>query len=501
MGSETQRVFLTDLAADVKNAIVGGPFGSNLVSKDYVELGVPVIRGQNMGGGKYVSGDFVYVSEEKAQKLKANLASPGDIVFTQRGTLGQVAIVPNSPWDKYVVSQSQMKATIDPEKADVEFLYYYFSSKNAIDYILANAIQTGVPHTNLTQLKEHPVDLPSIGVQKAIVGILRTLDNKIALNRQINTTLESMAQALFKSWFVDFDPVIDNALAAGNEIPDALQKRAAARAARREALRQQTNKTANETSNKTTGATDAASSEQALPETGLSDQRLPPEIQQLFPDRFVFTEEMGWVPEGWEVKPLSSIIELIGGGTPKTSIEEYWGGDIPWFSVVDAPNSSDVFVLNTEKSITQSGLDNSSAKLLRKGTTIISARGTVGKCAVVSRPMAMNQSCYGLVGANGNADFFTYYMVLRKVHELQQRSHGSVFSTITRDTFKGLNVADCSALLTQKFDEQIEYYMDRILCNLEQIQVLTNLRDSLLPKLLSGQLTIPDAEQQLAEVL
>lgn len=102
-----------DIAATVRNALVGGPFGSNLVSKDYEGAGVPVIRGQNMGLGRWIDGDFAYVSEEKAQQLAANLARPGDIVFTQRGTLGQVAIVPSGPHDRYVISQSQMKLTVD----------------------------------------------------------------------------------------------------------------------------------------------------------------------------------------------------------------------------------------------------------------------------------------------------------------------------------------------------------------------------------------------------
>ena len=100
------------------------------------------------------------------------------------------------------------------------------------------------------------------------------------------------------------------------------------------------------------------------------------------------------------------MIKLIGGGTPKTNIEEYWNGDIPWFSVVDAPNDSDVFVLDTEKHVTQLGVDKSSTKILRTGTTIISARGTVGKCALVGEPMAMNQSCYGINGNEGISDIF-----------------------------------------------------------------------------------------------
>jgi type I restriction enzyme S subunit len=113
-----------DLAADSPNSIVGGPFGSNLVSSDYTESGVPVIRGQNMGGGRWVGGDFAFVSDEKAGSLHANLARPRDVVFTQRGTLGQVALVPDAPWDRYVVSQSQMKATVNRDLADPLFVYY-----------------------------------------------------------------------------------------------------------------------------------------------------------------------------------------------------------------------------------------------------------------------------------------------------------------------------------------------------------------------------------------
>jgi type I restriction enzyme S subunit len=275
-----------------------------------------------------------------------------------------------------------------------------------------------------------------------------------------------MAQALFKSWFVDFDPVIDNALAAGNPIPEPLKARAAARAA-------------------------------------LGDQckPLPDHIRQQFPDRFVQTEEMGWVPEGWPAKSLESIIELIGGGTPKTSVADYWDGDIPWFSVVDAPSASDVFVSRTEKSITESGLDNSSAKLLPKGATIISARGTVGKCAIVGRPMAMNQSCYGVKGKDGYSDYFTYYTVFLRVADLQQRSHGSVFSTITRNTFKTIKVPACPPTLASEFDAIAGDFMARILKNNLQSETLSRLRDTLLPKLLSGELRIPEAEKQVEEAI
>jgi type I restriction enzyme, S subunit len=239
------------------------------------------------------------------------------------------------------------------------------------------------------------------------------------------------------------------------------------------------------------------------PRAALGDQRkpLPAAIQKQFSNRFVFNEDMGWAPEGWDVVPLDSIIELIGGGTPKTSVEEYWGGEIPWFSVVDAPSTSDIFVINTEKQISSAGLENSSAKLLPVGTTIISARGTVGKCAIVGAPMAMNQSCYGIRGIGGYRDYYVYYTILLRVADLQQRGHGSVFNTITRDTFRSIKTVACPHELSDFFDESVEEFLAKIVLNLRQTEGLAALRDTLLPKLLSGQLRIPEAEKKLAEAL
>jgi type I restriction enzyme S subunit len=201
-----------ELAAPFRNAIVGGPFGSDLVSKDYVSSGTPVIRGQNMQG-RWVGGEFVYVTDAKAHSLLGNLARAGDLIFTQRGTLGQVALVPNRGAEKYLVSQSQMKATIDPSKADPVFLYYFFSSAAQQEWIRSNAIQTGVPHTNLGILKRHPVLLPPLPEQRMIASVLSSLDDKIEQNRRTGLALERLARATFKAWFVDFEPV--KAKAAG----------------------------------------------------------------------------------------------------------------------------------------------------------------------------------------------------------------------------------------------------------------------------------------------
>lgn len=191
---------LVDIAAPIPNATVGGPFGSDLVSRDYVTTGVPVIRGENLSHGRWVGGGFAFVTEGKAESLSSNLARPGDVVFTQRGTLGQVALVPNAPYSRYLVSQSQMKLTVDPRQADALFIYYYFSSAAMQQYIRQHAIQTGVPHTNLTILRNTPVELPDVQRQKSVAGVLGVLDDKIERNQRMVVTLHDTADSVYAAW-------------------------------------------------------------------------------------------------------------------------------------------------------------------------------------------------------------------------------------------------------------------------------------------------------------
>ena len=170
---------IRESAANSANAIVGGPFGSDLVSADYVAAGIPVIRGQNMGEGM-VSGDFVFVTPQKAKSLSANLATPGDLVFTQRGTLGQVAIVPDGTHDRYLVSQSQMKVTLDRSRHDPAFVHKFFASRAGQKQIFLSAIQTGVPHTNLGILRSYRFPAPSLFEQRAIASALSDVDSLLA---------------------------------------------------------------------------------------------------------------------------------------------------------------------------------------------------------------------------------------------------------------------------------------------------------------------------------
>lgn len=148
--------------------------------------------------------------------------------------------------------------------------------------------------------------------------------------------------------------------------------------------------------------------------------------------------EIGEIPQDWSVAKLSDLIEIIGGGTPKTTEPEYWDGDIPWLSVVDF-NDENRFVCKTEKTISEKGLKNSSTKILKKGQIIISARGTVGALAQLGLDMAFNQSCYGISGKNISNDFL-YYCIKNSINRIKQNVHGAVFDTITKETFDSLLV-------------------------------------------------------------
>lgn len=403
--------------------------------------------------------ETAFINEIKDCQLRAGKLRHADIVLTTRGTVGNVAYYDSTnPYKHIRINSGMIIIRADDKLWNPKFLYLILTSVFLQKQIVNLVSGSAVPQLPARDIKKFILPIINKEIQDKIVNTTSVFSDKINVNIATNRTLEQMSQTLFKSWFVDFDPVIDNALDAGNPIPEALQPRTE--------LRQKVRNNAD-------------------------FKPLPADIRALLPAEFEETE-LGWVPKGWITTSFIDLIELIGGGTPKTSVEEYWNGDIPWFSVVDAPNESDVYVLTTEKNITTEGLNNSSAKLLRKGTTIISARGTVGKCAMVAVPMAMNQSCYGVIGKNNISDEYIYFQLKNAVQALQQMGHGSVFNTITRDTFKNIKVPFCNEELTNSYSLLVKNYFSKILNNNYQNIALTNLRDTLLPKLISGELSLED---------
>ena len=192
------------IKADRPYACVGGPFGSDLTTRDYTEDGIPVVRGNNLRSDRrFLDEDFVFISEQKAASLASNTACPGDLVFTQRGTLGQVALIPEqASFARYVISQSQMKLSVNTSLVLPEFVYYWFRQSAIVEVIKRRAISSGVPHINLGILKSLALRVPPLNEQREIVRIVEGLDNLIENNRRRIQLLERSARLLYREWFV-----------------------------------------------------------------------------------------------------------------------------------------------------------------------------------------------------------------------------------------------------------------------------------------------------------
>lgn len=188
--------------------IAMGPFGSNIKVECFVHKGVPVLNGSNLQGFKLNESAFNYVTPEKADSLGRANAFRGDVVITHRGTLGQIIYIPeDSIYERYIISQSQFRVKFKKE-VDPQFIVYFFHSRAGQHLLLTNASQVGVPAIARpsTSFKELKAILPPLSEQKKIAAILSSLDEKIENNRKINARLEELAQAIFKSWFIDFEP-------------------------------------------------------------------------------------------------------------------------------------------------------------------------------------------------------------------------------------------------------------------------------------------------------
>jgi len=196
---------IVDIAEDKPNALAMGPFGSNITKDNFVEIGVPVIRGGNISQGRFYPFGFVFLTDEKADKLRASNALPGDLVFTHRGTLGQVGIIPKGLYPRYVVSQSQMKFSCNRNKASPLFMFYYFSSLGKTE-LLKHKSGSGVPAiaSPLTTLKNLRIKIPPLPAQHKIASILSAYDDLIENNTRRMSILEEMAQMIYREWFVKF---------------------------------------------------------------------------------------------------------------------------------------------------------------------------------------------------------------------------------------------------------------------------------------------------------
>lgn len=198
------------------------------------------------------------------------------------------------------------------------------------------------------------------------------------------------------------------------------------------------------------------------------------------------------IPEGWKSGSAHEFINILSGGTPKTSINNYWDGDIPFFTPKDSPNC--FYTTDTEKSLTSEGLNNCNSRLFPKETIFITARGTVGKTALSGRPMAMNQSCYALTPKEGIGNLFLFMAIRENISRLQKAANGGVFNAIVVDTFRHIPFLAPKPELTLAFDDKVRPLFEQVLTLIQQNRILAQARDLLLPKLMSGQIDVSNIQ-------
>ncbi|HCG6388367.1 restriction endonuclease subunit S [Vibrio parahaemolyticus] len=387
--------------------------------------------------------------------IKAN-PSHGDIILSRRCNPGETAYVPKNA--KFALGQNLVLLRPNPKTIHPGYLRWAVNSP--IWWAEVNKYRNpGAVFDSLkcADIPNFEIPAPPYSAQITIDELLLALSDKIELNRQINQTLEQMAQTLFKSWFVDFDPVMDNALDAGNPIPGELQHRAEARKAVRE-------------------------SESFKP--------LPDDVRQLFPDAFE-ESELGWVPKGWGVSTAGDEFTVKGGSTPSTKSAEFWeGGDIHWTSPKDLSGKAEKILLDTERKITATGLNKITSGLLPPETVLMSSRAPVGYLAMTKIPVAINQGYIAITESKSLTQEFALYWLDSRIEMIKSISGGTTFAEISKKTFRTIPIVVPSAQSVNAFSETVALYLSKISKNVEECSSLSALRDSLLPKLISGELEI-----------
>ncbi|WP_338288439.1 restriction endonuclease subunit S [Luteolibacter sp. LG18] len=392
-------------------------------------FGVPLVTAKIVKGGRIEPAEEFIAEADYEAWMRRGLPEKGDIVMTTEAPLGEVAQLDGR---KIALAQRVITLRGKEELLDNGFLRYLLQSTPVQDELKARATGTTVLGIKQSELRKISLTLPPLSEQKRIAHILGTLDDKIELNRQMNSTLEEMARALFQSWFVDFDPVRRNA-EGGESRPE----------------------------------------------------------HSLFPDSFE-DSELGKIPKGWKPAKASEICKnIFSGGTPRTSEVPYWDGTFPWLSSGETRNS---FIIETEKTITQLGIDKSSTRLARKGCVVIASAGqghTRGQTSLLAFDSYINQSVVALAADNEMAsDLFLYFDLSRRYEEFRQLSDShSSRGSLTTKLLGGVRVVLPAKDAIQKFDSIVNPMVTKIIANLQQSRALANLRDTLLPKLLSGEVT------------
>jgi type I restriction enzyme S subunit len=416
---------------DIAKRTATGPFGSAISSKHFLGSGVPVIRGSNLSqvvSTRLDDNGLVFVSEEKAQEFKRSEVRRGDLVFTCWGTIDQVGLIDaRAKHERYIVSNKQMLLTPDSTRADSLFLYYYFASPDVRAQIINEGIGSSVPGFNLGQLRSFEIPLPPLAEQKAIAAVLGALDDKIELNRRMNATLEAMARALFQSWFVDFDPV---------------------RA-------------------KLDGRPPAA---------------LDPATAALFPERLEETT-LGHTPKGWEVRGLDKTAHYLNG----LALQKYPPGDGPTLPVIKIAQLRKGDSVGADRCNTDLPL----AYVVQDGDVLFSWSGSLEVELWCGGPGALNQHLFKVTSPEF-PKWFYYLWTLYHLDEFRliAADKATTMGHIQRGHLTAAKVLIPPRPLLDAMTRTMSPLIDQFIANRTQSRTLAILRDTLLPKLLSGEMSV-----------
>ncbi|CCU84142.1 restriction endonuclease subunit S [uncultured Mesotoga sp.] len=439
MGSDWHKFKLGDLGS-FRN-------GANFSKKDYAP-GFPIVNVKQLYAHRYVETDnLLEVSSKAISNPESLFLKNGDILFARSSVkgsgAGQAAMISSCP-ENTIFSGFIIRFRIEARDIALPLFVNYLLRSDIYRELLPR-IASGTTITNLSQgtLASLPILLPPLPEQRAIAHILGSLDDKIELNHRMNHTLEAMAKAIFKSWFVDFDPV--RAKAEGRP-------------------------------------------------TGLPD-----DIAALFPDSFE-NSEIGEIPKGWEVKPIGQVVKCVGGSTPSTKNPAFWaGGKNPFVTPKDMSSLTSPVILDTSRYITDAGVAKISSGRLPSGTVILSSRAPIGYLAITEVTVSVNQGVIAMICNKDLPNHYVLYWTETNMETIKSNASGTTFAEISKRNFRPMPVAVPVKPVLDAFVQQVEPLHRQLVLNLQESATLARLRDTFLPKLISGELRIPDSAKFLEE--
>ena len=405
------------------------------LKNEFCEIGTAFIRAADLGDGEVGFGSAEKINTDATLRIRKGIGKEGDVLISHKGTLGKIGFVREGSPPFVCSPQTTFWRVLNEQVIDRYYLFVYMRSPQFKRVFSVCGGETDMaPYVSLTSQRLIELRLPQIGIQRAIGKIVRSLDDKIELNRKTNETLEAMAKALFKSWFVDFDPV--RAKAEGRP-------------------------------------------------TGL-----PAEISDLFPDSFE-DSELGEIPSGWQVGCLSDCCEITMGQSPPGDTYNDEGVGLPFYQ-----GKTDFGFRFPGRRIYCS----SPTRRASIGATLISVRAPVGSANIAREVCSIGRGIAALKSRQF-ADSFIYYLIgtLQGVFE-SYNSGGTVFGAINGKDLASIQVVAPSTEVIAAFNSQCLPLDESIQSNTLETEHLTTIRDTLLPKLISGEIRIPDAEKMLEEV-